>query len=147
MLRKGETVPLHKVRVRTGVKTILAVDVSIADMEIYATLLGLRYDVIMADSGQAAMRLLKKCAVDLLIVGAELSDMTGMGFLAARKLLGAVSNIPAILVTGREIKGEVLSELAKSYGVKAVVKKLFPEDILLEKVESFLAPKTAAGVQ
>jgi CheY-like chemotaxis protein len=136
---------LLKKTIRKGVKTILAVDSSIADLGVYAALLGCRHDVIMADSGQAAMRLLKTFAVDLLIVGAELRDMTGMGFLAVRKQLGVVNDIPAVLV-GREIQTEVLAELARSYGVKAVVKKLFPEDILLDKVESLLASKTAAGV-
>jgi CheY-like chemotaxis protein len=140
-------VPLLKKTIRKGVKTILAVDSSIADLGVYVTLLGCRHDVIMADSGQAAMRLLKTFAVDLLIVGAELRDMTGLGFLAARKRLGVVNDIPAVLVMGREVQSEVLAELAKSYGVKAVVKKLLPEDILLDKIESLLALKTAAGVQ
>ena len=103
-------------------------------------------DVLMVDTGADALRALRERPADCVVLDLKLPDMSGFDLLEQIRDEEALSNVPVVVFTGRELSLEEdtqLHTLARSVVVKGVEspERLLDETALfLHRVVSDLPP-------
>ncbi len=117
-------------------ESILIIDDEILQQDIALHLLGsLGYKVIMASSGEEAIRYLEKNTVDLLII--DMLMPPGMnGYETYKKVLEIHPNQKAVIASGFSKNQDVLATL--KLGARAFIKKPYTMDQLAETVHEVL---------
>jgi CheY-like chemotaxis protein len=97
---------------------------------------GRGYDVAAAGSGSEALQLLKKEAVDLVLLDVMMPEMSGMEVLHRIKEDAASGRLPVILVTAKTQDEDLLS--GYQYGADYYITKPFTAKQLLYGIELIL---------
>ena len=93
-------------------------------------------DIVEAEDGVAAMRVLKAQKVDMVISDWNMPNMTGLELLKAVRADGELSKIPFLMVTAEALQDNVV-EAVKS-GVSNYIVKPFTAEVLNEKIAKIL---------
>lgn len=99
------------------------------------------YDVVQADSGSAALALMRQSAPDLVITAADLPDMTGRALCVAIRGQGIGPRIPVVVLHGADDATERLSSLAA--GADDVLTRPIEDLVMLARLRSLLRARDA----
>ncbi len=93
-----------------------------ADMRRHlATVLGSRWDVVVAGDGRQALELARRCQPDLLITDVMMPELDGFGLIGAIRADASLASLPVIMLSARagpEAVGDGLAAGADNYLVK-----------------------------
>lgn len=121
-------------------KKILVVDdLQLARMTIKRVLTAAGYDVILASSGEMALKMIGNNieVLDLLLIDIIMPVMDGFTFLATLKdRFGDSFNVPIIFLTARESKDDVLEAI--KLGAKDYIVKPFNSKNVLAKIKKYI---------
>lgn len=81
-------------------ETILIVDDDVDNLRLFASMLGDRYEVETAASGEAGLRRARELVPDLVLLDVLMPELTGVEVCKALKTDPATAGIPVIFVTG-----------------------------------------------
>lgn len=85
------------------------------------TLVGKKYEVVIAGNGQEGLEKIQEVQPDLIILDVHMPEMNGYEFMMELKALGDAVNIPVLMVTANETMEDVFKlEGVKGYFVKPV---------------------------
>ena len=116
---------------------ILSVDDSRVIREMMKTILESQgHEVITAEDGMEAMKLVRKQKVDMVFSDINMPKMNGISFIAKLKTLPEYENVPVIMLTTET--GEFKKGKAKEYGASGWLSKPLTEDRVLNAVERML---------
>jgi two-component system, chemotaxis family, chemotaxis protein CheY len=93
-------------------------------------------DIVEAEDGVAAMRILKSQKVDMVISDWNMPNMTGLELLKAVRADADLTKIPFLMVTAEALQDNVV-EAVKS-GVSNYIVKPFTAEVLNEKIAKIL---------
>jgi two-component system chemotaxis response regulator CheY len=93
-------------------------------------------DIVEAEDGVAALRILKSQKVDMIISDWNMPNMTGLELLKAVRADGDLTKIPFLMVTAEALQDNVV-EAVKS-GVSNYIVKPFTAEVLNEKIAKIL---------
>jgi two-component system chemotaxis response regulator CheY len=92
--------------------------------------------IIEADDGSNALKVLEKEKVDLVISDWNMPKMTGIEFLKAVRANTAFKDLPFLMVTAEAQKQNIIE--AVQAGVSNYVVKPFTEEVITEKLAKIL---------
>jgi len=84
-------------------------------------------DVVSANSGESALRLLEQSQVDLIILDMHMPGLSGLATLAALKSNSKLQDIPVIMLSASDLEDEIVAALelgADDYVVKPYIRKV-----------------------
>lgn len=117
-------------------KTILVVDDDAMNLRMAEVMLKKRgYDVIKANSGQAALALLQEEAVDLVLLDVEMPGMSGTETLDAIRARSDLAELPIAFLSASENMEQSVAN--GEYAVQGFIKKPFLPQKLYESVDAF----------
>lgn len=93
-------------------------------------------NIIEADDGSNALKVLEKEKVDLVISDWNMPKMTGLELLKAVRSNAAFKDLPFLMVTAEAQKQNIIE--AVQAGVSNYVVKPFTEEVITEKLEKIL---------
>ena len=88
--------------------------------------------IVEADNGKAALKVLKKEDIDLILCDWNMPEMSGIDLLKAVKSDDALKNIPFVMVTAEAQKDNILE--AVKAGVSSYIVKPFTAETVSEKL-------------
>ena len=88
--------------------------------------------IVEADNGKAALKVLKKENIDLILCDWNMPEMSGIDLLKAVKSDDALKNIPFVMVTAEAQKDNILE--AVKAGVSSYIVKPFTAETVSEKL-------------
>ncbi|MFW6122895.1 MAG: response regulator [Thermodesulfobacteriota bacterium] len=91
-------------------------------------------DIIEAEDGTAALRLIKNDKVGLVVTDWNMPNMDGLDLLREIRQNPQTSNLPVLMVTAEGLKENVME--AVKAGVSNYVVKPFTAEVLQEKIET-----------
>lgn len=139
MLRRGSS-RQSEVQSLAGPKRILAVDDSRTQREAVADLLRAEgYDVVPADSGEAALELLAVQAVDCILLDLAMPGMGGMEACRRIKTTPQLRDVPLIVHTTLDDHASMLEALAT--GADDYLPKGSASDLLKARIQALLRRK------
>ncbi len=94
-------------------------------------------NIIEADDGVAALRVLKSQNIDFVISDWNMPNMNGLEFLKAVRADSELSNLPFLMVTAEALKDNIV--MAVKAGVSNYIVKPFTAKVLSEKIENIVA--------
>ena len=119
-------------------KTILVVDDDAMNLKMAEMMLKKKgYDVIKADSGQAALTLLQEETVDLVLLDVEMAGMSGSKTLDAIRARSELAELPIAFLSASENMEQSVAN--GEYAVQGFIKKPFLPQKLYESVDALLA--------
>ena len=127
------------------VHTILIVDDDRITLRLLEKVLGRKFKIITATSGEEAVETLRRQQVSLLLTDQCMPGMTGTELI--RESRSAYPNMICMLLTGKDDVGVFIDALTKSRAVRVINKPWNPDKILadiqaaLEKHETHLNEK------
>ena len=117
-------------------KTILVVDDDAMNLKMAEMMLKKKgYDVIKADSGQAALTLLQEEAVDMILLDVEMPGMSGTETLDAIRARSELAELPIAFLSASENMEQAVAN--GEYAVQGFIKKPFLPQKLYESVDAF----------
>lgn len=120
----------------TSIKSILVTDDDPGILEMLVDFLGGHgYEVLCADSGDAALRQIKEHPVDMVISDVNMPQMDGLKL--CRRVREKDPNIPIIIMSG-SAPTEQYRDLYETIGASDCITKPFPLPDLLQKVQALL---------
>ena len=93
------------------------------------------YDVIKADSGQAALTLLQEEAVDMILLDVEMPGMSGTETLDAIRARSELAELPIAFLSASENMEQAVAN--GEYAVQGFIQKPFLPQKLYESVDAF----------
>ena len=117
-------------------RTVLVVDDSSANLQLYKGLLNNKYDVRLAKSGKMALVALERVHPDIILLDIEMPDMSGFEVMSEINKNNDLHGVPVIFVTSHV--SESLIYKAVKLGVKDYIIKPFAPEVLYTKVETAL---------
>jgi signal transduction histidine kinase/AraC-like DNA-binding protein len=124
-------------------RTVLVVDDDPETLDLHARIVQAHSpanEVLKAHSGRAALAILRRVQVDLVLLDLHMPELDGYGVLAAMRGREATRETPVIVVTGQVLGEEEMARL--NQGVTAVMGKgLYSLDETLAHLEAALAHK------
>ena len=119
--------------------TILVVDDSPSLLQMVSfTLENAGYELLLADSGYAALQLVKHHSVDLILSDINMDGLNGIQFVGRLKQMPQYRNIPVLMLTTESTR---YKEDAKQLGVKGWIQKPVDATRLLTAVSATLEHK------
>lgn len=115
---------------------ILVVDDEKPNLDVLDYILSPLYNVLIAKNGQAALRIARSRAPDLILLDVIMPDMTGYEVLAELKESDATRNIPVIFITGLDSVED--EEKGLSLGASDYITKPFHNSIVKARVKTNL---------
>jgi CheY-like chemotaxis protein len=125
----------------TQKQTILVVDDSTDYLKIVLPMLEHRYNLVLAKSGETALRLLQRNMVDIILLDIEMPGMSGLDFFNILRNHPIYNLIPVVFVTSHT-QSDIITR-AIELGAKGYVVKPFTEQALMVKITPAL--KLRAG--
>ena len=96
-------------------------------------------DLLEAEDGQAALEILRREKVDLVILDWNMPNMDGLSLLKAIRSDEALKDTPVLMVTAEAQKQNVLE--AVKAGVNNYVVKPFTPEVIQEKISKIFASR------
>lgn len=120
-------------------KMILVVDDSSSIRQVLSEALkDAAYQVLQADDGQAALRLMDGRKINLIISDLNMPNMDGLSFVKAAKQLNAYRFTPVIMFTTES--SAAMRASGRAAGVRAWLVKPFQPAVVLDAVAKLIAP-------
>lgn len=117
-------------------RTVLVVDDDAMNLRMVEMMLKKKeYEVIKADSGQAALARLQDEPVDLVLLDVEMPGMSGIETLDEIRSRQELSQIPVLFLSASEDMEEAVEN--GEYAVQGFIKKPILPQKLYERVEEF----------
>jgi len=91
-------------------------------------------NIVEADDGSAAMKVLESQDVDFVISDWNMPNMSGLELLKAIRATDKLQKIPVLLVTAEALKENVVE--AVKAGVNGYIVKPFTAEVLKDKIDS-----------
>ena len=124
-----------KEKVKVG-RTVLVVDDDVMNLRmIEMTLKRKEYEVIKADSGQAALAFLQEKAVDLILLDVEMPGMSGIETLDEIRSRQGLSQVPVLFLSASEDMEAAVEN--REYEVQGIINKTILPQKLYERIEEF----------
>ncbi|MCI6714654.1 MAG: response regulator [Lachnospiraceae bacterium] len=124
-----------KEKVKVG-RTVLVVDDDVMNLRmIEMTLKRKEYEVIKADSGQAALARLQEKAVDLILLDVEMPGMSGIETLDEIRSRQGLSQVPVLFLSASEDMEAAVEN--GEYAVQGFINKPILPQKLYERIEEF----------
>ena len=124
--------------------TILVVDDEWLNRELIEGILSVfNYDVLLANGGDAALKLLAHETPDLIVMDVRMPDMDGYTLCKAVKSNSQTAHIPVIMITALELSDAEKQRIYDS-GADDIVSRMALSKLLVEKVGQHLAHKMAS---
>ena len=102
------------------------------------------YDVVVAQEGEAALRIAREVRTDLVISDVVMPRMDGYALCRAAKADATIAEVPVMLLTGLSDPASVLRGLAS--GADDFLLKPYDESLLLSRITSLLgSPDGSSG--
>ena len=119
--------------------TVLVVDDDNFQCTIIAKILEpLKYKVLYAESGLAALELLRNLRPDLVLMDLMMPDVNGIDATRRLKATPALANLPVMMMTGKS-EGDIVVKSLQAGAIDFVVKPV-EREILIGKVAQILRP-------
>ena len=99
---------------------------------------GQPWELVFAHDGTAALGVLTQRRPDLILMDITLPDMDGVALTGRLKALPQLAAVPVLMLTG-ETRRETLASSINA-GASGVIVKPFTRDVLVERLDRFLAP-------
>ena len=115
-------------------KRILVVDDDSMNLVRTKMILGKQYDVVLAESGEAALNKLKTENIDLVLLDIEMPDMTGIETFERMKELPV--KVPVIFLTASGYEDDVMSAIRLG-AVNYLKKPFYPEELMKRVAKEF----------
>ena len=93
-------------------------------------------NIIEAEDGADALKVLKSEKVDFIISDWNMPNMTGLELLVAVRADSELSGLPFLMVTAESLKDNIV--LAVKEGVSNYIVKPFTAEVLSEKIEKII---------
>ena len=97
-------------------------------------ILGKQYDVVLAESGEAALNKLKTENIDLVLLDIEMPDMNGIETFERMKELPV--KVPVIFLTASGYEDDVMSAIRLG-AVNYLKKPFYPEELMKRIAKEF----------
>lgn len=97
-------------------------------------ILGKQYDVVLAESGEAALNKLKTENIDLVLLDIEMPDMNGIETFERMKELPV--KVPVIFLTASGYEDDVMSAIRLG-AVNYLKKPFYPEELMKRVAKEF----------
>lgn len=124
--------------------TILVVDDEWLNRELIEGLLSVfDYNVLLANGGEAALKLLTHESPDLIVMDVRMPGMSGYELCRAVKLNHRTAHIPVIMITALELDTQEMQKIADA-GADDVVSRMTLTRVLLDKIGEHLTQKIAS---
>lgn len=120
-------------------KIILAVDDTQTNLQVIQSVLGGKFEMRLAKSGNMAMMALDRITPDLILLDIEMPGMSGFDLLEEIRSKPRLKKIPIIFVTSHNSQDFVIK--AVQQGAKDYITKPFDPELLLKKVHKALGMK------
>lgn len=115
-------------------KRILVVDDDSMNLVRTKMILGKQYDVVLAESGEAALNKLKTENIDLVLLDIEMPDMNGIETFERMKELPV--KVPMIFLTASGYEDDVMSAIRLG-AVNYLKKPFYPEELMKRVAKEF----------
>lgn len=115
-------------------KRILVVDDDSMNLVRTKMILGKQYDVVLAESGEAALNKLKTENIDLVFLDIEMPDMNGIETFERMKELPV--KVPVIFLTASGYEDDVMSAIRLG-AVNYLKKPFYPEELMKRVAKEF----------
>ncbi|MDZ4672716.1 MAG: response regulator [Phototrophicales bacterium] len=123
--------------------TVLVVDDEWINRELIEGVLSVfNYQVLLANSGDAALKLLTHQQPDLIVMDVRMPGMDGYELCHAVKSNPQTAHIPVIMVTALELNDEERQKIANA-GADDVVSRMKITKALVEKIDQHLSQSIA----
>ena len=121
-------------------KKILVVDDTKAILKMAKFVLNDKYDVYLSNSGELALEILNRKAIDIVLMDVDMPDMDGVETVEKIRKMENIKDIPVMFFTALASK-EVVQRCMDVGMVGYIVKPYKPEE-LLERLEKFFETST-----
>ena len=101
------------------------------------------HEALEADSGEAAIALLKECLPDIILLDLQMPGMGGLAFCRWLRAQALLSTLPALLMTGLDNSATI--ESAFDAGASDFIAKPFTADLLFTTLLRWLSRRDKAG--
>ncbi|MDR0562154.1 MAG: response regulator [Spirochaetaceae bacterium] len=118
-------------------KTVLIIDDAPETLRQMRMLLKARYNPVPANSGEAALRMLRSEPFDLILLDIDMPNMSGFDFMRRLRSIPECSAIPVICVTGMEATVDFVSQTI-SAGMADYISKPVTQDVLEAKIDKIV---------
>ncbi len=115
-------------------KRILVVDDDSMNLVRTKMILGKQYDVVLAESGEAALNKLKTENIDLVLLDIEMPDMNGIE--TFERMKGLPVRVPVIFLTASGYEDDVMSAIRLG-AVNYLKKPFYPEELMKRVAKEF----------
>ena len=115
-------------------KRILVVDDDSMNLVRTKMIFGKQYDVVLAESGEAALNKLKAENIDLVLLDIEMPDMNGIETFERMKELPV--KVPVIFLTASGYEDDVMSAIRLG-AVNYLKKPFYPEELMKRVAKEF----------
>lgn len=116
--------------------TLLVVDDNKTNLQMVRSILGDRYNLLLALSGEVAVRYAQKKTVDLILLDLFMPDMDGRETLRALRQIPTCANVPVVFLTA-DVKQSTEVECLR-LGASDFIVKPFVAEVLLTRIERIL---------
>ncbi len=124
--------------------TILVVDDEWLNRELIEGLLSVfDYNVLLANGGDSALKILANQLPDLIVMDVRMPDMDGYELCEKVKTSSRTAHIPVIMITALELNGQEQTRIIQA-GADDIVSRMTLTKTLLEKVGHHLEQKVAS---
>lgn len=121
---------------RQDKKRILLIDDNTIQLRVMRDMLAPGYDVMMANFGEKAIKLIKKCRPDMVIMDYEMPEYDGRETLQMIRDLPDGNNIPVVFLTG--VKDEELKNAVLELNIVGYLLKPVKVDMLRGIIEQYI---------
>lgn len=121
-------------------KKILVVDDTKSILKMVKFVLGEKYDLYMANSGELALEILERKPIDIVLMDVDMPDMDGIETVRRIRKMENIKDIPVMFFTALATQ-ETVSACMKAGMVDYIVKPYKPEE-LIERLEKFFKKTT-----
>jgi CheY-like chemotaxis protein len=116
---------------------VLVVDDEMVIRRLVGAMLGrARFEVLYAEDGEAAWRVLQEQAIDLVITDCSMPVLNGLELLRRIRATPACAVLPVIMMTGTGL--DDMAQQAEREGANEFLSKVLSPDVLLAAVERAL---------
>jgi CheY-like chemotaxis protein len=116
----------------TGRRTILVVDDATTNLTAIKTILSTEYEVCLARSGEAALKVMERTKIDMVLLDIEMPFMTGFDVLEKIRGQPETAKIPVVFITADTTTPSILR--AAKENVQGYIAKPIKVNILLPKL-------------
>lgn len=98
-----------------------------------------KYDILMAENGEQALRMLESCQgnIDIVLLDLQMPGESGMTLLEKRRELDYFKNVPVVVITGSDSKEDQIA--AFQLGANDYIPKPFVPEIVVSRVANVMA--------